>query len=306
LQRFYALSDSKGDVFSSKNWLACFDDAVVVGFIRQDESLAAAAILHRAKLRFLSLVHPLPFSPHCALILEERQSNPAEKLSFRKEILSAFAEFLLSEKASLHDLSLPPYIVDTQPFIWKKFQVRPAYTYRVDLSEEPEKIAAHFAPRLRNSIRKEQGLYTVQDADTTSAFELIHSTLLRNGLRPDAAAMKAIIANSHHQGWGFGLIAKEGDQSVAAIWIIGDGNEAHYLFGGTKEGGGGPGFLLFEAIKKLRNQGYRILDLEGSMQPGIEQFFRSFGAEMTPYYRIRKASLGVELLLRLLKPELWR
>jgi hypothetical protein len=63
---------------------------------------------------------------------------------------------------------------------------------------------------------------------------------------------------------------------------------------------------LFEAIKKLRNQGYRILDLEGSMQPGIEQFFRSFGAEMTPYYRIRKASLGVELLLRLLKPELWR
>lgn len=305
-RRFENLAAAKGDVFSSSQWLACFQDAILLGFVRPDDSLAAIAVVHRAKLKFLSLIHPLPFSPHCALIMEERQSNPAEILSFRKDILHAFADFLATEKASLLDIALPPDIVDTQPFIWKKFQVRPAYTYRINLSETPEQIASRFAPRLRNSIRKEQGLYEVRDAEPAVAFNLINSTLIRNGLRPDSAAMNRIISNSHAEGWGFGLLAFEGNQAVAAVWIIGDGKEAHYLFGGTLDGGGGPGFLLFEAIKKLRNLGYHVLDLEGSMQPGIEQFFRSFGAEMTTYFRIRKAGIGVEMLLRLIKPELWR
>lgn len=306
LQSFDALAQSKGDLFSSVFWINLFDDAIRIGFFRADNSLAAACVLHHAKLKFISLTHPLPFSPHCALIMDERQKNPAEILSFRKEVLSAFADFLRRDKSAFIDVPIPPAIIDTQPLIWSGFQVRPAYTYRINLLQEESQINASFAARLRNSIRKEDSIYKVLDASPEQAFDLISKTLLRNGLHPDLEAMKRIIFGSHAEALGFGLIALEGTDVQAAAWFVGQDKEAHYLFGGTSGQSGGPGLLIWSAIKKLRNQGFHVLDLEGSMQPGIEQFFRSFGAEMTPYYRVRKAGLWVEVLLRLFKPSIWR
>jgi len=43
--------------------------------------------------------------------------------------------------------------------------------------------------------------------------------------------------------------------------------------------------MLLESIKYFQGK-CELYDFEGSMLPGVEQFYRRFGGELTPYYRI--------------------
>ena len=50
---------------------------------------------------------------------------------------------------------------------------------------------------------------------------------------------------------------------------------------------GGQYFLLWEIVKKMAKKVNRF-DFEGSMVPGIESVFRSFGGQQVPYLRVRR------------------
>jgi hypothetical protein len=45
----------------------------------------------------------------------------------------------------------------------------------------------------------------------------------------------------------------------------------------------------------------KTFDFEGSMLPEVEKYFRGFGANLIPYYRVSKAKLAVDLALRFIK-----
>jgi lipid II:glycine glycyltransferase (peptidoglycan interpeptide bridge formation enzyme) len=46
--------------------------------------------------------------------------------------------------------------------------------------------------------------------------------------------------------------------------------------------------LLWHCIKEAKKRGNKIFDLEGSMDPGVEKFFRSFGANRELYLELKK------------------
>ena len=82
----------------------------------------------------------------------------------------------------------------------------------------------------------------------------------------------------------------------------------YYLLGGydfeNKHHGAGP-LVIWESIKYSKEIGLKYFDFEGSMVPQIEKHFRGFGGKLTPYYRINKARLPLEILLKFLKRELF-
>ena len=55
---------------------------------------------------------------------------------------------------------------------------------------------------------------------------------------------------------------------------------------------------MFACIRQARELGLEVFDFEGSMIPGIERYFRSFGGTLTPLYRVVKASLPIEWALK--------
>jgi len=65
-------------------------------------------------------------------------------------------------------------------------------------------------------------------------------------------------------------------------------------------GGGNPSLrnsgahslILWEAIRYVADYA-ETFDFEGSMLPGVERFFREFGAIQTPYFTISKGKLSL-------------
>ena len=76
---------------------------------------------------------------------------------------------------------------------------------------------------------------------------------------------------------------------VAGIMTGWDATTAYYLLGGRNETGGASAhaYLLDDAVSHAVAH-ERKFDFEGSMHPGIANFFQSFGAKPAPYIRIRK------------------
>ena len=92
------------------------------------------------------------------------------------------------------------------------------------------------------------------------------------------------------------------------VFCVFDANTCYYLLAGVNKNSGIQGvnnLLVQKSIEKAKNLGCKTFDFEGSMIKGVEKFFRSFGPELVPYYTVNKASLLLEVLLKLKKRELF-
>ena len=79
---------------------------------------------------------------------------------------------------------------------------------------------------------------------------------------------------------------------VSGAYIIWDNETAYYLLGGLNpdiEGRGSQSYVIWEAIK-LSSKVSKRFDFEGSMNKGIEFFFRSFGSKQQPFMGVQKFS----------------
>jgi lipid II:glycine glycyltransferase (peptidoglycan interpeptide bridge formation enzyme) len=72
----------------------------------------------------------------------------------------------------------------------------------------------------------------------------------------------------------------------------------YYLFGGMDEayGDSGAKSLLFWKAINMASEKNLTFNFEGSMIPGVERFFRSFGGELTPVYYIYKRKFPFNLI----------
>lgn len=78
-----------------------------------------------------------------------------------------------------------------------------------------------------------------------------------------------------------GLTDQQG-KIVAAAYFLHDQQCTYYLAGGHVAGTNPMYLLLWEGIKQSLDRG-RAFDFEGSMIPGVAQFFRGFGGQQTAY-----------------------
>jgi lipid II:glycine glycyltransferase (peptidoglycan interpeptide bridge formation enzyme) len=79
----------------------------------------------------------------------------------------------------------------------------------------------------------------------------------------------------------------------AAAFVVWQESSAYYLAGGADPAlrdSGAHSLVLWEAIQAMAAH-TSLFDFEGSMLPGVERFFREFGAFQTPYYTITKGKL---------------
>lgn len=299
---FFALAALHGGMFSQKSFAGGSEGLCIIGVFDEGGKLNGGALMRRVKRSGFTLLLPLPFSPDNGAFCRIQQSNPASRLTFLKEFTEALALFVLGSGISFCDMPFPPHFVDVQTFIWKGFTVRPSYTYRLNLRSGDENVWSGFSPRLRTAIRKEETIYRVEPASPTQAVTICDEVLRRNGLFSDRVAMQRICSESDKLGWGLGFKAMAGEEAIAAVWFLRHQNSVHYVFGGHGKGHGGTSLLLWHAIRHFSAAGAEMFDFEGSMVPGIEQFFRSFGPELIPYFRIKKASPFTGMLLKLVRP----
>ena len=118
--------------------------------------------------------------------------------------------------------------------------------------------------------------------------------------------MDQIIYGFANRDNSFAFITYKGSQPVSASFCIYDQTTAYYLFGGydheNRHHGAGA-LSLWTALGYAKGLGLKYFDFEGSMVPDIERHFRGYGGTLTPYYRVNKALLPLEMILKLFKRE---
>ena len=87
----------------------------------------------------------------------------------------------------------------------------------------------------------------------------------------------------------------ENGQLHAAVFIVWQEQSAYYLAGGGNpelRHSGAHSLVMWKAIQEIAAFTDNF-DFEGSMIPGVERFFREFGARQTPYFAISKGKLNL-------------
>ena len=81
---------------------------------------------------------------------------------------------------------------------------------------------------------------------------------------------------------------------LAASFLVWDNSSTYYIISGYNESRklGGSNLLMWESIL-YGSKKAPVFDFEGSMNQGIESFFRSFGGQQTPYFEISKTTSKV-------------
>jgi len=303
--------DFQANVFTSPGWSRVFgSNWRTYGVIEKDEFQALFSLQILNKLGMTVIQQP-PLTPHCGLVLRSRSGNTASLTSWRKNIIDAIAEFIERLQWSVISISFPTWITYLQPFIWRGFKVHARYTYQIALKDrDDDTILAEMSQARRKQIRNghKKG-FKVERCMDNSIVEQIHEKIFKSQNKNyDHRIVHKVLHEFANQKNSFTFATYINDKPVAAYFCVHDSLRAYLILGGVDDENSGAAagpMATFASIKHSRELGLEIFDFEGSIIPRIDHYNRNFGAQLTPTYRVVKAKLPIELLLKPFKRSLF-
>ena len=218
-------------------------------------------------------------------------------LEQRQSICRSFIEKLSSYKCFLQNFSHD--FTDWLPFYWDGYSQTTRYTYILHDIKDFEKLLSGMSQQTRRNLKKaEEQQITVSRGVSADEFLKIQSlTFERQKTRntQSSTVMRRVIdaARERRQGDIFGGYDKEGNLHATAF-VVWQNSSAYYIAGGgdpSLRSSGAHTLVMWEAIKHV-SQYTDTFDFEGSMLPGVERFFREFGAMQVPYFMISRGRLS--------------
>ena len=187
---------------------------------------------------------------------------------------------------------------DWLPFYWEGYTQTTRYTYILHGIQDSGKILSGMSQQTRRSIKKaEDSSITVCRGMDTDDFLKVQSLTFKRQHRRNTqspAVLRRLIEAARRRGQGdlFGGVDRAGNLHAVAF-IVWQNSSAYYIAGGGDpvfRSSGAHSLVLWEAIRQVSRYTGKF-DFEGSMLPGVERFFRGFGAVQTPYFMITRGKL---------------
>jgi hypothetical protein len=190
-----------------------------------------------------------------------------------------------------------PRITNWLPFYWKNFRQTTHYTYVIDGGVERDLCThASLNRKARRGIRKsEHALRVEQTEDVELAFRLHKASRNRQQNEPGFSFDLLVRLDNALKTMNQRTILAVKDESgtVHAIaYLVWDERTTYDLFNGTAPAhrkSNSTYLLIWDALKNNYGRS-QFFDFEGSMVEPVEEFLRSFGGQLTPHFRVFKAS----------------
>lgn len=220
-------------------------------------------------------------------------------LGKRQELCKSFIDRLRPYPVFLQNFNYE--ITDWLPFYWAGYHQTTRYTYLFKELSDPARIWTNMSQNIRRNIRKAKDTYHItvkRDIPENDFLNVYEGTFRRQRLAipQDTRILTSLIKVCQQRGQGelWGGYDPQG-QIHAAAFVVRQESSAYYLAGGGDprlRSSGAHSLVLWESIL-AQSKNCERLDLEGSMLPGVERFFREFGAIQTPYFTITKGKLSL-------------
>ncbi|MEZ4828414.1 MAG: GNAT family N-acetyltransferase [Bacteroidia bacterium] len=234
----------------------------------------------------------------------EHTLSSRKHLSWKEEIMSAILPSLRPFHLIVQNFA--PQFDYATPLHWEGFRLQTRYTYHLDLGQEVGELRKQLSTNVRRNISKaEKSGLVVCDLPDGGALENLfrrnrdHGHNIAGNEEANYQKAKEICNYLLKSGLGkiVGIQNPEGEIIAAAAFAF-FGEKTLYLMGAyhPDHGDSGAGSLLmWQGILLAKEKNQRIFDFEGSMMPGVEHFFRKFGAIPVPYLQIYKNRLPLIL-----------
>ncbi|MFZ4634198.1 MAG: hypothetical protein ACOYNO_08345 [Saprospiraceae bacterium] len=178
------------------------------------------------------------------------------------------------------------------PFYWAGYRQTTRYTHRFN---QVQPVENEWKSAVQKKIQRiEQNVHIVENVNFDTAVSLMHQSLQRQGIGHNGSSQALhrlyLALQQREQVVLLGLVESGPTRVVAAQALAFNQTEASFLFSGQVIEPGLPYLnyrLLYEALQWCAQRGLQA-DLEGSMHAGVEQVFRSMGAERTPYFQVTR------------------
>ncbi len=242
------------------------------------------------------------FTQYWGVCFAPRDGSHYDTYSRKKEIQEQLLLALPPVQQVIWQFS--PYFDYPLPWHWSGFSLQLRYTYQVQLTQE-KLILAEAAPSLRRKLRQGRDLVVANEERPAVMIDLLQKQAQaghriigqQNG---DWERVRTLIQYLIDQGYGrMRVVQSAGGEVLGAAIFVRYRRQGMYLIGTydpSNRAQKAMPVLIWEAMKEDLAAGMTIFDFEGSMIPGVERFFRRWGAKPIPYLQVRKNTLP--LLIR--------
>jgi len=279
----------QGSVFSETWYLDAMNVKYKILAVYKNERIIAGIVLTKNEINTWS--NPM-LVKYLGVLLGNEQKNVSQKvLSQQFKIL----ELLIGElkKYKSFDYYFHPNFTNWTPFYWNGFAQHTRYTYRIDLNKEFIEIEKKIHHNIKRNIKNAQKLKVVikRDIGIDNLLKMVNETFEKQGGNsPYNDKLQIAIKKFFKDGnfVSFGAYDTRG-KIISACGLVYDEKSSYLILNGSTmhdQIRGANALMIFEAIKYFKEKGLETFDFEGSMLPGVEQFYRRFGGDLVPYYRI--------------------
>jgi hypothetical protein len=228
---------------------------------------------------------------------ESADTKYSSILEHRQAVCKQFIEKLRKYKSFLQNFDYD--FTDWLPFYWEGFKQTTRYSYILDNLKSRDIILENMSQQIRRNLKKsEKAQITVRRGVPIEDFIKIQTLTFERQNKKNkqsSAVLSRLVetAQNREQGDIFGGYDSDGNLHAVAF-VVWQKSSAYYIAGGGNpvfRSSGAHSLVLWEAIKHV-SQYTDTFDFEGSMIPGVERFFREFGALQKPYFTISKGKLS--------------
>jgi len=221
--------------------------------------------------------------------------DECRRLSFEKQVAQDLWRQILALRPAYYQQNFSPAVTNWLPFHWAGCSQTTLYSYRLgDISDSQRLFDAFDRDERQKKILRLEPQTRIVTNLSPDRFARYHRAYWEGKGQRDLLSEEFItrlcsVATNRDNGMIVGLEDLDGNL-IAARFVVYDDrcaysllsafDKAHYLNGATET-------LVWGTLQALRDKTCAY-DFEGSMDEGIEYFYRSFGAVQTPYFRVTR------------------
>jgi hypothetical protein len=282
-------------LFMQADWLdvVCGDNNWQVALAQDDQnSVIAAWPYYMQSWHGLEAITMPMLTPFTGIWMSIDQSLPTrKKYQLEEEVLDKLISQLPPHKS--FEQRFHYTMQNWLPFYWNGYKQQTRYTFEYNTCDF-QKIYNGFGQKLQTNINQASKSFIIKEySDLPVMYDLIREVFSsRKKPMPYSytflEGIDTLLDKKNQRQMYFAM--NEHNEAVAGVYIVWDSTTAYYLLSGRNEHTGNKSvnaLLLWHSIREASNRGLRF-NFEGSMLPGVYQFFRGFGAERKSYYFVSK------------------
>jgi len=224
---------------------------------------------------------------HKPLSTEKASSSRAQLHEFTKIIVQG-----LKNDYDYIEIPIPPGTDDVRPYLWEGFTAEPQYTYRFDIKPYDD-LSKDFSQALRRkinvSLKQENRVSTSRDIEPLADFVI--DSYRHHQMAPPLTREQilAMLNSCLELEIGTLFYLYFGQEPIAGLFVLHDNNYVYALFSGIHSHFRNQSYTEYLHAVALQIPDFlgKKFDFLGANTPQFEQFKRSFGGSLVPYFRIR-------------------